>query len=143
MQVRKERIATQVNVETERLAVLALASQVAGGSTNAPIENLRSAYAAPSYIPAFPTGPGVPTHFDTVPETGPRSLPLPSFTERPRQDVLGAAAPGLWLGAKLQEGYKAYAKARDSTLDTQRSRTVADACTAAGMIATLFMSGLA
>lgn len=158
MQVRKERATEKKRVEADRLAsvaVLALASQVAGGPPDASVQSLRSMYAAPSYIPPVPagTGSGTPGNFDSHPidvmprsfpsqDVGPRSYPiqLTTYAPAPKEDVLGAALPGLLFCGMVQQVYSVYSGVRDSFLESQGIRKAADTCAAAGVLVTMLIT---
>lgn len=152
VQVREERATDRESVEAERMAsvaVLALASQVAGGPTDASaVQNLQSMYAAPSYIPAVPSGPGnvngpgTPSNITSIPDTGPRSFSLPVFAPKPKEDVFGPACPGLFVSGMLLQMHSVYSGARDGVLKSPTSRTAADACAAAGVLAALLVSNV-
>jgi hypothetical protein len=126
------------------VAMLALASQAAGGgdSSDMFVQNLRSMPTAPSYVPAMPTGPGTPGHFhyDLAPDHLPRSFQMPAYTAMPKEDVLGVALPGLAVCMVIGRAHDLYTRVRNTFLQSQTSRTAADTCAAAGILASMLLT---
>jgi hypothetical protein len=127
MQVRKEQESERELVQTERLAVLALASyQAAVGDSNMerPVQQLQPMYTAPAYIDV--AAPSV-RHVSMT-----RSIPASMrAVSAGRQDVLGIMLPGLLMCGMCHEAYKKFAKARDSLFESAHGRVSANAVSAA------------